>query len=136
MPTYATQQDCLDYTPGLQIDDPAGFDALIDAAERDVDRLLGNWPVDPDAGLKAPDPALLPPVWRAALTRATCAQVEWLLTPGVAAQQTQPRAKVTGPDFTVEPARDPAAVDGRIGPKVRGELRCAPGLVNPWAPAG
>lgn len=102
MPTYATAADCLDYTPGLVIDDAVAFGRLIEQAERDVDALLGPQPPRHDTGLKLdPETNLLP--WaRKALARATAAQVEWLLVTkreewlGVG---TAPVTSVKGPDF-------------------------------------
>lgn len=104
MPTYATRADCLAYTPGLTVTDNTGFDVLIEEAERAVDRYLGPIAPRSDTGLKL-NPADLPSWAAEAIERATCAQVEWLLSwtrEQIGGKVAAPVTAEKGPDFEVQ----------------------------------
>lgn len=120
MPTYATAETVTRDVPGLVIDDAAAFNALIERAERDVDRLLGPRVVIAATGRKL-DPSLLAAWERAALERTVAAQVEHLLE--VAAEQAAGPAvkREQGPDFTVDYAVAVAAPRS-IGQRTADEL--------------
>lgn len=131
MPTYTTQAACLAYIPGLVITDPAGFDKTIEEAERAVDVLLrARGQRNLLTGLMV-TPSLLEP-WRvAALSRATAAQVQFMLSPEFKSVDAGVKA-ATGPDFSVTYADRAGGDDARIGPKVKRELRSG-GLLSAWA---
>lgn len=122
---YTTRADVEAYPVTL----PAGAagDRLVEAAERDVDSVLGTYPRDPSTGLKW-DPALLYP-WQAdALARAVAAQAEYLVEVGPAT--VTPAAKsIKGPDFELDYG-DAGAGRPRIGPKVARELEPIADLVR------
>ena len=79
--TYATSADLAAYVAdNAEVSAPSAADALLERAERDVDRVVGPWPVFSN-GRKFDPPALTAPQ-RAALSRATCAAAEFRLTIG------------------------------------------------------
>jgi hypothetical protein len=84
MATYATAADLGLYVldnPGVVLPtDPDAVERLLERAERDVDAVLGAWPLFA-SGLKI-DPAQLDVVQQAALARATCAAAEFRLVLG------------------------------------------------------
>jgi hypothetical protein len=134
VPTYATADDVAAYIPGLVIDDAAGFDELIERAERDVDRLLGAYPRQPSTGLKL-EPSRLYAWQAAALARAVSAQAEYLLAVGPDADVTPSPtpAKVSGPDFAIDYVQDGATASAGIAPKVARELEPLRSLLRPRA---
>jgi len=115
MPTYAQRTDVEGYIEGWVTTDADALDRLIERAERDIDNAVGNWPRDDTTGHKL-DPATLLPYQVDALTRATCAQVEYRFQMGEDFFVRAQHASERGPDFQT---------DGRlpyIGPKVWAEL--------------
>ena len=118
---YATKADCLLYTEGLTVTDDAAFDRLIGRAEKDIDSILGGWPIGTN-GRKF-DPAQLSTSQAQQLQDATCAQVEYRIEMGEAFFVRGQRSREKGPDFELE-GKLP-----RIGPKVADELRSS-GLVR------
>lgn len=122
---YTTRADVEAYPVTL----PAGAagDRIVEAAERDVDALLGPYPRDPATGLKW-DPARLYDWQAAALARAVAAQAEYLVELGPAGV-TPAATTVKGPDFelTFDSA---AAARPRVGPKVARELEPIADLVR------
>jgi len=79
MPTYASAELLRAYAApsGVLLPaDDAELEALLERAERDVDRLLGPYAVDPLTGLKL-DPLELAPAQAGAVARATCAAAEY-----------------------------------------------------------
>ena len=90
MPVYATPDQLRAYlagrvdidglaTPPPDLDDDT-LAELLDRAERDVDRVVGPWPLY--ASGRKFDPATLPLPARDALSRAACAAAEYRLTEG------------------------------------------------------
>ena len=119
MPTYATKADCVAYTEGLSSTDDALLNRIIERAERQVDRLLRvDFRTAVGDGVKVPDLTRLNSRESEALTRATCAQVEYRVKMGETFFSEPDRGKVSGPDFTVE-----GSAPDTIGPEVRNELR-------------
>ena len=124
MSHYVTAARVLELEYGLTIDDPDGFDALVDRAERDVDLLLGPIPRIEATGRKL-DLDNLTDVGVEALERAVAAQVVYLLAnaPRIDAGARQP-ASVKGPDFE-EVYASPSTSGGSwplIGPRTAREL--------------
>lgn len=117
MGTYATGAEVNAYIEGGSgyADADATLERHIQRAQRDVDRAAGVWVVDRTTGLKF-TPSAMGAVPRAALMRATAAQVEYRLAKGEAFFMEEPMA-VQGPDFSSQ-YREP-----RIGPKVYEELQ-------------
>jgi hypothetical protein len=127
MPIYAQRADVEDFIDGWVTDDPSALDALIERAERDVDTYCGPWSVEAN-GLKFGDPATgnekgLTDGQVLALTRATCAQVEYRFVQGEEFMARAQYTQVKGPDFETHGQLP------YIGPKVRRELDDA-GLVR------
>lgn len=124
MPVYATAADAATHEPDLAaaVTGPA-LDALLAAAERDVDALLGPFaPVltGPAAGFKL-DPALLMAHERVALARAVCAQAAHRKARGTLLDA--PAAKsVKGPDFERVYADPVPGQSGRYSPRIGTEL--------------
>jgi hypothetical protein len=118
MPTYATKADCLAYIEGLTVDDDAAFDRVIERAEDQIDRVLGQ-EVPVAGGRKYSGSTLtaLEARTREALKRAVCAQVEYRIEMGERFFTRAQHESVSGPDFTTQ-GKLP-----RIGPKVWEELR-------------
>ena len=124
-PTYTTADAVRAYTAASGVDaelptlnsEDAALDALIELAERDVDRLLG--PVAPAdrtaAGLKL-EPLDLEESQRAALSRATAAAVEWRVATSEDDLVGSEDAIVGGGGFNFGPIPRPP------GPKVLEEL--------------
>lgn len=84
MPTYAGAELLRAYCAASGVVLPATaaeLDALIERAERDIDRLLGPYPIDPLTGLKL-DPLEVTPAQAGALARATCAAAEYRVAVG------------------------------------------------------
>lgn len=136
MPSYATQADFEAYVEGWVTDDPAALARLLERASRDIDYLLGSWPVATTgdyAGLKL-DPTTLLDFEGEALSRAACAQGEHLFLVGqaraadTASSGTPARTREKGPDFEVQYAATATVLslvaggDQTYGPKVRQEL--------------
>lgn len=115
MPTYAQQSDVESYIEGWVTDNATALDRLIERAERDIDNAVGAWARDDTTGRKF-DPATLLPYQAAALTNATCAQVEYRFQQGEDFFVKAQHAAERGPDFQVT-GRLPY-----IGPKVWAEL--------------
>jgi len=81
MAAYASRQELQDYLSGnpvAQLPDEPEVERLLERAQRAVDRVLGRWPLLSTA-LKL-DPGSLDLVQRAALSRATCAACEHILS--------------------------------------------------------
>lgn len=120
---YTTQSDFEGYVAGWETTDAGALAILLERAQRDVDNYLG--PLQPrlEDGLKL-DPTILED-WEAdALSRAVCAQAEYLFVRG-------PQATVAGrvvkdeegPDFKAQYEDTGAAAAGSlIGPRVAIEL--------------
>lgn len=122
MPSYATNADFEAYVEGWVTDDPASLTRLLERATRDVDRLLGARGVRATgdyAGLKL-DPTALRSWEAKALSRATCAQAEWIFRNGPAIDAGRRVASSSGPDFSVTYADD--AGTGRYSPRLDVEL--------------
>lgn len=123
MPAYATRGAFEAYVEGWSTGDPAALDRLLERASRDVDYLLGPRPAlttGTFAGFKV-DPATLEAWQAAALSRATCAQAEYLFRVGD--QDTavgRAPSLIQGPDFQVSYGSGGATA--RLGPKVAVEL--------------
>lgn len=116
MPTYATTEQVTEYVEGGSgVELPAALDALIERAERDVDRIVGARAVDDATGLKFV-PATLTTGERDDLMRATAAQVEYRASMGEDFFVREQFERVTGPEFSTEGTLP------RIGPKVWEEL--------------
>jgi hypothetical protein len=114
---YATLADCRDYIATDTAFTDAQILAELDRAEHDVDDALVTPAVEHrgETGLKY-DPAALAAWQAAALTRATCAQVEYRLFMGPEFFIKAQHEMVRGPDF---------ATSGRLpylGPKAQREL--------------
>lgn len=123
MPTYATAADLAAYVePNPDVTTPEGdeADALLERAERDVDRALGPYPPDSDTGLKL-DPTLLTDAQVAALVRATCAAAEFRLQVGEGA--------LVGDDDYISAELTILRRAGRSAPKLIEEL-AGTGLLN------
>ena len=116
MATYATAAELKTYAPSLEnlADEPA--EALLDRAERDVDRAIGG-PTHPDRRRRL-DPEELTDPQQEALSRAACAAAEFRAAQG--------EAKLIGADDGVTEAGSvtiaPRASLPRVGPKLREEL--------------
>lgn len=115
MPTYATPDELAAYVADSGVALPADVDALLERAERDLDRIVGHRAVDAASGLKFV-PASLSTGERADLSRATCAQAEYRAMMGEAFFVREQFDRVSGPEFSTEGALP------RVGPKVWEEL--------------
>lgn len=115
MATYATTADLAALIEGFTVDDSAAAERLLERAEREIDRVLGPWPLLDATGLKM-DPSTLSALDADVLRRATVAQAEYELTMGY--------------DFFVRPqyaktVANGVSIDGkapRVGPKALTEL--------------
>lgn len=115
MGVYATAEQLDAYVVDNQdVDAPAGAEAerLLDRAQRDVDRVVGPWPIL-STGLKF-DPGTLPVTAREALARATCAAAEYRVEVG--------EDQLVGGDEYLPDMLRPLRTAGRAGPKVLEEL--------------
>lgn len=121
MATYATIPDLRDYTartldPGHLPADPVELEALLEQAERDVDRAAGG-PLHPGRRRRF-DPAALTAAQAEALARATCAAVEFRVLQG--------EESLVGGDDGIRQAGSltlaPRAMLPRRSPKVLEEL--------------
>jgi hypothetical protein len=127
MPAYATVAEFEAYVEGWVTDDALALARYLERASRDVDGLLNSYygPLTTGAytGLKL-DPTRLRSWEAAALSRATCAQAEYLIETGDVAFVTAPLAgRIKGPDFEVETtAPSGVATVSTYGPKLRREL--------------
>lgn len=117
MATYATVADFEAHIEGWVTTDSAALERVLVRAERDVDRVLGPLPRDPDTGLKLIPADDLTPAQRAALARAVSTQAYHRLTElGEGTGGTEPaRKRVKGPDFEVEYAESATASSGGTG---------------------
>lgn len=115
MATYATAAQLADYVlDNEDVSAPQGDAAerLLRRAERDVDRVVGPWPIL-STGLRF-DPGMLPVTAREALARATCAAAEFRLLVG--------ESELVGDaDYVPEQVRLLRAAP-RIAPKILEEL--------------
>lgn len=116
MPTYATVSDFEDYSEDWTTTDPAKLEKIIEAAERDVDRILPYQGARPDSQMLKIDPAQLGARDKDALMRATCAQAEYRIQMGAAFFRKAQHQSVSGPQFSTQGTLP------RIGPKVTEEL--------------
>lgn len=124
MPIYATAADLASYVAdNTEVGVPTGVaaDRLLERAERDVDRVVGPWPVFSN-GRKFDPPSLTAPQ-RAALSRATCAAAEFRLTIG--------ESELVGDDDYLPALLTPLRTAGRTSPKMLEEL-AGSGLVK-WS---
>lgn len=123
MPTYTSQADFEAYVAGWETTDAGALAILLERAERDVDSYLG--PLQPrlEDGLKL-DPSQLRDWEAEALSRAVCAQAEYLFVRGPLAMVAGRITKTEeGPDFKAEYEDTGAAATGSlIGPRVAVEL--------------
>src|SRR5687767_4694750 len=81
MATYASAEELSDYlsdSDSIDASEGASAERLLLRAEEDVDLVIGPIPRDETTGRKI-DPADLSDAQTAALSRATCAQAQWLL---------------------------------------------------------
>lgn len=122
MATYATAQEARAYTgQGEEALSDPDAERLIEQAERDVDYACGGF-FNPDTGLMfdlvavAPSTTALTVGQKRALSRATCAQVEYRLAMGEEFFVRPQYELVSGPDFEHRGQLD------YIGPKVYREL--------------
>lgn len=131
MPAYATRAEFEAYVEGWTTTDPNALDRLLERASRDIDGFLapiflvttGTY-----AGFKV-DPTTLATYAAQALSRATCAQAEYRLGVGEADwAQHGHGGTISGPDFSMTTAKNPAGGRPRIGPKAAAELE-SPALV-------
>jgi hypothetical protein len=127
MATYATQTDFEDYSDGWVTTDPAGLEKVLQAAERDIGRVLGYQGLLADDQVLKLVPAELTARQRDALARATCAQAEYRIEKGPAFFRQAQYASVSGPQFSTQ-GRLP-----RIGPKVPEELAGSGLTTGGWA---
>lgn len=126
--SYATQAEYEAYVPGWTTTDATALAALLAQATRDVDYCLGPRGVITTgtyAGLKL-DPTTLDAYERTALSRATCAQAEYLMAVDPEALAAgRVLSSVSGPDFTMSYATPSTGASGRpsaFAPKLRVEL--------------
>jgi hypothetical protein len=120
-PTYASVDDFEAYVPGWVTENSAELERLLEAAERDVDVILGPVGIyNEAAGLKY-DPAELAAWEAAALSRAVCAQALHLFANPNAVTGERQAKRIKGPDFEQE-FGDAGAGSGRYSPRLRTEL--------------
>lgn len=125
MGIYATVDQLRAYADLVGGDD-GDLELVIERAERQIDSLLGPWPLQAN-GRKMGAPTGvneldLTPDQANVLSAATCAQAEYRIQMGEPFFVKAQRTKVSGPEFTTE-GKLP-----RIGPKVADELLAAPEL--------
>lgn len=119
--TYTTVEDFEAYPPGWVTDNVGALTLLLERAERAVDAILGPIPRDSTTGLKLDPTQLLD--WEAeALSRAVCAQAEYLFTIGTTGDIVPRAGKIKGPDFEQDFTGTPGVPVPSIGPKVKMEL--------------
>jgi hypothetical protein len=122
--TYTTEEELRAYVADNdEVTLPSDAEPVLQRAERDVDRALGPYAVDPDTGLKL-EPSTLTDAQQAALSRATCAAAEWRLQLG--------EATLTGDDDDfLPPGFTQVRTAGRQAPKLLEEL-AGSGLIT-WS---
>ena len=117
--TYASVSDFEAYSDGWTTTDAAELEAVLEDAERDIDRLIpyqGARPTSQLLKFSNGDLTAMGTRDRTALMRATCAQAEYRIQMGPAFFRKAQHASVSGPKFST------SGMLPRIGPKVAEEL--------------
>lgn len=127
MATYATQSDFEAYSIGWTTTDPVALEKILEQAERDVDRVLGNMGDRPAAQVLKVVPSELDARDRDALMRATCAQAEYIIQMGPAFFRQGQHQSVSGPKFATTGQLP------RIGPRVKEELSAFTWWTGSWS---